>query len=74
VNEKNWVGLAICAYAVNADPDKLELLLPTIKMPCQLLLSGSHEIARAIMNAAAAASPPMSTVWLALRSGGAPVK
>ena len=34
----------------------------------------SHEIARAIMNATAAASPPISTVWLALRSGGAPVK
>ena len=35
--------------------------------------TGAHEITRAIMNAAAAASPPMSTVWLALRSGGAPV-
>jgi hypothetical protein len=36
--------------------------------------TGSHEITRAIMNAAAAANPPMRTVWLALRSGGAPVK
>jgi hypothetical protein len=36
--------------------------------------ASSYEIARAIINAAAAASPPMSTVWIALRSGGAPVK
>ena len=33
-----------------------------------------HEIARAIMKAAPAATPPMSTVCIALRHRGAPVK
>ena len=32
-----------------------------------------YPIARAIPNAAAAATPPMSTVWKALRSGREPV-
>ncbi len=35
---------------------------------------GVHEMARAIPKAAAAASPPMSTVWSALRRGAVPVK
>ena len=34
----------------------------------------SQEIARAIMNAAIAASPPISSVWSALRKGRVPVK
>jgi len=33
-----------------------------------------HEIARAITKAAPAATPPMSTVCIELRNGGAPVK
>src|SRR5512144_241800 len=33
-----------------------------------------HEIARAIRNAAAAANPPINTVWRELRTGDAPVK
>jgi hypothetical protein len=34
----------------------------------------TQEIARAMMNATTAASPPMNTVWMALRTGGEPVK
>src|SRR4030095_12017238 len=36
--------------------------------------AGFQEIARAIKKAAVAASPPMSTVWIALRRGAVPVK
>ena len=64
----------------SASSDIAALTRPTIsgspEQLChqQLWPARFQEIARAIKNATVAASPPMSTVWIALRRGAVPVK
>jgi len=56
------------------------LVVATGRLSASITLSkapvrgGLHDMARAIPKAAPAASPPMSTVWSALRRGAVPVK